>query len=479
MAQPTHCIHSTFGLHCCLLFLLASQEAGAITFQELWNTGDSPASDHLFPPTSGFVYNAPSDHTALQSGYSPLDLTKSTEAHKLKHNCNTTHHLKPIYRPVDNSQNSTSHHEIPPTSEKNPSNQGRDPNVRNGRSIDPTDSTNIHKGLSGVKHVTSAAKNKTTCHTSKSVRGTDKTVTSLGYITSESKSTSSPKRTNPVYNSGTTSAPEGPKDHGEKNTTVHGKTTSAPEGSKDHGEKNTTVHGKTTSAPEVPTGHGEKTIPANSNTTRAQGGPKEHGENVTPVNEKTTRTPAKSTKYGVKATSATETTNPPRNPGESTGKNTATTATIRPPFNVTGGKSVTNTSPGSNKTDVTHEVPIGSFTLSTSHMEPSSIMSEAPGNQNHPYQNKDGSQRGLHAGGMRENDSFPAWAIVIVVLVAVILFLVFLGLIFLITYMMKTRGALIQNREDNGPEDDGSPNSYPVYLMEQQTLGKGQIPSPR
>lgn len=59
-------------------------------------------------------------------------------------------------------------------------------------------------------------------------------------------------------------------------------------------------------------------------------------------------------------------------------------------------------------------------------------MSEAPVNQSHAYQNKDGAQGGLHVGETGDSASFPAWAIVIVVLVAVILLLVFLGLIFLV-----------------------------------------------
>uniref|UniRef100_UPI00165A0157 mucin-like protein 3 n=1 Tax=Halichoerus grypus TaxID=9711 RepID=UPI00165A0157 len=171
--------------------------------------------------------------------------------------------------------------------------------------------------------------------------------------------------------------------------------------------------------------HGEKTTLANGKTTRAREGSKDHGEKTTLANGKTTRAPEASKDHGGKTTSA-----------------------------------------------------IGSFTLTTSHMELSSTMSETPGNKSHPYQNKDGSQRGLHAGGIRKNDSFPAWAIVIVVLVAVILFLMFLGLIILVSYMMKTRHALIQNK-DNDPEDDGGPNSYSVHLMEQQTLGMGQIASPR
>ena len=45
--------------------------------------------------------------------------------------------------------------------------------------------------------------------------------------------------------------------------------------------------------------------------------------------------------------------------------------------------------------------------------------------------------------------------------------------------MTKTRRAPIQNKEDGDPENDGGPNSYPVYLVEQQTLGTGQIASPR
>lgn len=106
-------------------------------------------------------------------------------------------------------------------------------------------------------------------------------------------------------------------------------------------------------------------------------------------------------------------------------------------------------------------------------------MSEAPGNKSHSYQNKDGSQGGLRGSEVEGSDSFPPWAIVIVVLVAVILLLVFLGLIFLVSYLTRTRRALTQNTEDDDPADDAGPNSYPVYLMEQQTLGVGQIPSPR
>ncbi|KAM5262877.1 mucin-like protein 3 [Ctenodactylus gundi] len=107
----------------------------------------------------------------------------------------------------------------------------------------------------------------------------------------------------------------------------------------------------------------------------------------------------------------------------------------------------------------------------------SSTTTEAPDNKSHPHQNNGGSQTGLHAGETGENNPFPAWAIVIVVLVAVILLLVLLGLIFLVFYMTRARHALTRNSEDNDPEDNEGPNSYPVYLMEQQNLGMGQIPS--
>jgi hypothetical protein len=46
-----------------------------------------------------------------------------------------------------------------------------------------------------------------------------------------------------------------------------------------------------------------------------------------------------------------------------------------------------------------------------------------------------------------------------------------------VAFMTRARGTLIQNTEDNDPEDDGGPNSYPVYLMEQQNFNRGQIPS--
>uniref|UniRef100_A0A8C7BIJ4 Mucin-like protein 3 n=1 Tax=Neovison vison TaxID=452646 RepID=A0A8C7BIJ4_NEOVI len=512
MAQPVHCIRSTFGLQCCLLILLASWEAGAI--QRFQKTDESPAPDHLIPSTSGLVYNTPSDHTSLHSGHSLLDISKSIETHKLKRHCNTTHNFKPIYKPTGNSQNSTSDHIVHPTSGKNPSNQGKDPNVQNVRSLNITDSTNTHKGLSGTKDPIPAPRNKTACHKPNIQKmGTGnqhKTVTPSRNInvTLNSKSTASHKIISPVHNlvspesneipnsssgqrktttkvsseskkiperskraedhktspSSRTTVPAGKtemkttepinrstsatenntpvlatlREGGHRTTSAHIHITRLLENSLEHGrgdraEKNTLANGKTTKAPETSMEDAGKTTGAPEET-------KDHAEKITQANERITKTPAKSTKRD---------------------------------------QTVNNTSPGSNKKDITHEVPIGSFTRTTSHMELSFTISETPGNQSHPYQNKDGSHRGLHTGGMSKNDSFPAWAIVIVVLVAVILFLMFLGLIFLVSYMTKTRHARIQNKEDGDPEDDGGPNSYPVYLMEQQTLGTGQIASPQ
>ncbi|XP_069344955.1 mucin-like protein 3 [Eulemur rufifrons] len=204
-----------------------------------------------------------------------------------------------------------------------------------------------------------------------------------------------------------------------------------------------------------------------------------HPENTPLATEKARRTSEKPTVHPKKTTSTIGKTTPvPAKPTENP-ENTAVTKSVRPPVTVAGDKSIASTSPYLHKTEVTHQVPIGSFTLTASRMELSSIMSEASGNKSHQYQNKDGSQGGLHSGQMDENDPFPAWAIVIVILVAVILLLVFLGVVFLVSYVMRTRRGLTQNTQDNDPEDEGGPNSYPVYLMEQQTLGRGQIPSPR
>ncbi|XP_058409968.1 mucin-like protein 3 [Diceros bicornis minor] len=505
MALLDHCIRSILGLQCCLLFLLASREAGATIVQELQKTGESPTSDHLLPPTPHPINTTPSDHTALHSGYSPSDLPKSTETQKPKHRCNTTHRSKPTNKPIDNSGSSTTPHEAPTTSEQKPSNQGKDQIVRNERSADSTNSPNTHTG--SLKYSTPAPKSKTTCHKSKTsqptvTRNSAKTITT-NIITLVSESTTSHKTTNPSHNSLSSETKKTPTSTSEKSTTARStpyQATGIPKRSErdeDHttaADYRTTVESdkkpikttenikETTSAtektqtPAKPTEQGQETTAAHENT-RAPAKPMEQQQETTGAHEKTTRAPEKPTEQRQETTvttSATETIKPTENPA----KNTAATETIRPPVKVTGDKSITNTSPRPNKTEVTYQVPIGSFTATTSSMELSSIISEAPGNQSHPNQNKDDSEGGLNTGESGE-DSFPSWAIVIVILLAVILLLVFFGLIFLVSYMMRTRRALIRNPEDNDPENDVGPNSYPVYLMEQQTLGTSQIPSPR
>nr|BBG43764.1 diffuse panbronchiolitis critical region 1 [Pseudorca crassidens] len=218
-----------------------------------------------------------------------------------------------------------------------------------------------------------------------------------------------------------------------------------------HEGKTTSIHEGSTGAPAKPTGHGGKTKW---------------------THYKNSGAPAESTRHQGKTTLATETIKSPIKHTENSTKVTAATESIRPPVKVTGDTSISTTSPCPKKPEVSRHVSVGSSTATRS------IMSEAP-DKSHPHQNKAGSQGDFHAGERGENDSFPAWAIVIVVLLIVILLLVFLGLIFLVSYLARTHRALTQNTEDNDPEDDGGPISYPVHLMEQRTLGMTQISSPQ
>ncbi|XP_073940910.1 mucin-like protein 3 [Castor canadensis] len=614
MAQPAGGLCSTFGFQCCLLFLLASWELGTSTSQELQKTGEF-LSDHLFPLTQGFIYNIPSESPTLHSGQRLSDLPKLTETHKPKRHCNTTRGSKPTHKPIDTSKTtdhkiSTAHHEALPTSEQNTSSQEKDPVIRNGRSVNLTDSTNTEKISSGEKFPTSAPKSKTTCkpktrktrvtrNSSSTVRPVEKTITTL-----DKKKTTSHEITIPFHNSvnpdvnrktifssekttqatwlsqelQTTRTPETSEraedyrttDASDKsfiNTTRHikettsvsekdtkvpatpveheGKVTLADESTgaqtmpTEHEEKTTSANetttraqatsaeyeGKTISANEIitrtqalptehegkitladettraqvtTTEHEEKTISANELTTRPQVTPTEIGGKITLAQKKTPQILAKPTEFPEEATSTIDkTTTVSGNPivlpkkttlvtetvktsikSTETSKNTAeVTEATRPQLKTTGDKSVTTAFSHLNKTEVIHQGPTNSLKLTTSGMHLSTIMSGTPGNQSHPNQNNDGSSGGLHAGVTGENDSFPAWAIVIVILVAVILLLVFIGLIFLVAFMTRARGTLIQNTEDNDPEDDGGPNSYPVYLMEQQNFNRGQIPS--
>uniref|UniRef100_A0A2K6R876 Mucin like 3 n=1 Tax=Rhinopithecus roxellana TaxID=61622 RepID=A0A2K6R876_RHIRO len=511
MAQMVHSLCSTFGLQCCLLFLLASWEAGANTFQEYQKTGELSTSDDIFPLTPGLVYSIPLDHT-VHSGQRPPELPKSTEIHEQKRHCNTTRYSKPTDKPMDNSKttdhkSSTDNHEAPPSSEENSSNQGTDPMNRNQHSVDPAYSTTTHKESSEKKHTTPAPKSKTNCHkstTGKSMvtRKPDK----IGRPLEKSMSPLDNKHTTSFHNSGNSQTKPKKICFSEKTTAASKttyKTTGTPEESEKTEDYRTTVASdrlltKTTkniheiiSASETqslakPTEHGERT--ANEKTTPSPAEPTENGQRTPFANEKkktrstkekNTPVPEKPTENPRNTTLTTETIKAPVKSTENPEKTAAVTKTIKPPVKVTGDKSLTTTSSHLNKTEVTHQVPTGSFTLTTRRMKLSSITSEAPGNVSHPHLNKNDSHNDIHAGQMGENDSFPAWAIVIVVLLAVILLLVFLGLVFLVSYMMWTRHTLTQNTQDNDPEDEGGPNSYPVYLMEQQNLGMGQIPSPR
>uniref|UniRef100_H0Y0D0 Mucin like 3 n=1 Tax=Otolemur garnettii TaxID=30611 RepID=H0Y0D0_OTOGA len=509
-----HSLSSTFGLQCCLLFLLASWEAGATTFQEWQEAGKSPTSDHSFPLTFSPVYGSPSVHIVLHSGQRLPDLPKSTETQKLKHHCNSTHHSKPMHKPKDNSKvtdqkRSTVDHEAPSTSKQNSSNQGKEPIIRNERSVNSVDFTTTHKESSDKKHLTPDPKRKTcrstTRDSNKTTRPLEKTTITLGNKTNTSHETTLPFHTSD--NSGSNKTPTSSSEKNTAATKTTYKAIRTPQKSEKPDDYRTTVasdtlqikttkyikdtmsatNEKTTSFSANPTQHGDKTTLANEKTTPSPETPMEHPEKSTSVHLKkttlslwkTTPVLTKPTENLEKTTLASETIQISVKSTDNQEKTAAVTKTIRPPVKVTGDKSITTASPSLNKTKVTHLVPIGSFTITASRKELSSMMSEAIGNKNHQNQNKAGSQAGLHPGQMGENDSFPAWAIVIVILVAVILLLVFLGLIFLVSYMMRTRRALTQNTQDNDPEDEGGPNSYPVYLMEQQTLGMGQIPSPR
>uniref|UniRef100_A0A671DJU3 Mucin like 3 n=1 Tax=Rhinolophus ferrumequinum TaxID=59479 RepID=A0A671DJU3_RHIFE len=491
----------------------------AITFQKLHKAGESPTSDHLSPPTPGLVYSTPSDHAALHSRHSPPDRSKLTETHQPKHHCNTTHHLKFIHKPTDNPKSSTTHHVAPPTSEQNHSNQRKDPIIRNGRSVDSADSTETHKKLSDTKFPTQKPKSKTTCSKttkSKTVtrnQNTSVTPSEITTITLDSKRTTSRKTTTVPHNSVNSEINKKPTHYSEKSTTVTKtsyksvRTTERREKTNDHttdaNYKTTVASDKTLTktnkreqpketprAPEKythtqanPTYRGKQSTTAHEEITTPPEMPTESRQNIhtkksTPT-KNTTPFPAKPSENSEKTTLATETIKGSIKPTENPAKNTAATETVRSPVKFTGDKSITTSCCHQEMSESTRLVSIGSFTVSTSSMELSSILSEAPGNKSHPHQNKHGSQGGLHVGETGESDSFPPWAIVIVVLVAVILLLVFLGLIFLVSYMTRTRRALTHTAEDNDPEDDGGPNSYPVYLMEQQTLGVGQIPSSR
>ncbi|XP_038197112.1 mucin-like protein 3 [Arvicola amphibius] len=513
MAQLTSGLCSTFGFLCCLFFLPASWEAGADTVQELQKTGEPKTPDHLLAPTPGLIHKALSFHIDLNP-QRPPELPKSTATQKPKKRCTTVRLTKPVHKSVDNSkatdnQNTTVRHEMTPALEKNATSPGKDPVLRNGRSAHDSKSTNTEKGSEG-RHPTSAPRRRTTCKsTTSKARVTRNSGTPVRPVdTSTGLRTTSHKPTTPSHDSelsrktisSSVTSSEAPK------TSYRTPRTPATSGAEAHRtpfasdkpEQMTTEHIKeTTSASEkttrrttraqaTPTQYESETVSANERTTRAQGMPIEH--DTTLANQKTTQVSAKSTEHPEEATSTTQeatrvsqsptvfwrkttlTTKPIKTPGNPE-KTEAVLVSTQPPVKVTEDKS-TALSPHLHKSETTQQGLLGSVTTRTD------LGSSTPGA--HQQQSSHSSPGGLHAEGARgENNSFPAWAIVVVILMAVIVLLISIGLIFLVACASRTRHVLTtQNSEDFDPEDRGGRNSYPVYLMEQQNLKPSQIPSP-
>ncbi|XP_042539837.1 mucin-like protein 3 [Dipodomys spectabilis] len=468
MAQPAGGLWSTFGFQCCLFFLLASWE---------------------------FAQRSP-------------DLPRSTESQKPKRHCSTTRSSKPVHNPETiGHKNATIHHH---TSEQNISSQGQDPMSRSGRSINHATSPTTRKSPPvnseinmKISHRTPRTPGKSEVAkddgtTSASDRPLIRTTEPIKEITSANEKVTGSHSITTRHVERVTLAGETTKAHPmptveHEETTLAGETTKAhPVPTVEH-EGETTLAGETTKAHPVPTVKHEGETTLADEATRTHAMPVEHGGKTTLTHEKITHVSENSTAYPEETTTPEKATRIIENPTiypknttlttkmvktslkstENPGK-TEVTETTRPPVKITGDKSSPTTCLYVNKTEITHQVLSGSSELTTS-----SILSKTPGNQSLPYPDIDGSQGGLHAGVTRENDSFPAWAIVIVVLVAVILLLVFLGLVFMVSCMTRARHTLTRNAEDNDPEDNEGPNSYPVYLMEQQNLQMSQIPSPQ
>ncbi|NP_001028538.1 mucin-like protein 3 precursor [Mus musculus] len=499
MAQPTSGLYSTFGFFICLLFFPASWEAGANTFQELQKTGEPPKFDHLLPLTQGLTHRASSDQKT--SRQHPPDLPEATATQKAKNQCNTTRLVKPVHTPLDNAKaadygNTTVRHEMPPASEKDLSSQGKHLMARNERSADDPRSTTSENGSDG-KRLTSAPRRNTSCMPS--TRRTSLTTKSgmraspMG--ASASLRTTSQKPTtfhvselirqssSPVY------ATETPRT---SYNTLKTLTTSGPEHhtipfASDKSVQITTEHIKeATSASEITrtqstfTKYEGKTSPASESSSQAQVLPIKHhttsaSENTIPVSAKSTPSTEKATKptasptvFQRKTIVATKTVRATR-----TSERTPVFLETTQPAKATEDKSSTVPS-HVHKTETMHQGTVGSLTSRTN-------LGLSTSEAHYPQQSTHSLPGGLHAAGETgENNSFPVWAIVIVILMAVIILLVFIGLILLVSCASRARHVLTQNSEEPEPqpEDKGSRNSYPVYLMEQQNLNLNQIPSP-
>ncbi|CAO2609216.1 Mucin-like protein 3 [Lemmus lemmus] len=492
MAQLTSSLCSTFGFLCCLFFLPASWEAGANTVQELQKTGEPSTSDHLLTLPPGLTHKALSVHTDLNPRQQAPDLPTSTATQKPKKRCTTVRLDKPVHKSVDSSkatdnQNTTVRHEITPALEKNATSPEKDPVIWNGRSADDPKSTNTEKGSEG-SHPTSAPRRRTTCKT----RVTRNSGTPARPVdTSTGVRTTSHKPTTPSHDSelsrkttsSTVKSSEAPRI---SYRTPRTPATSGAEAHRtpfvsDKPDQITTEHIKEIISASEKITRSQTTATeheTNERTTRAQVMPIEH--DTTLANQKTTQVSAKSTEHPEEATRVSQrptvcrkttlTTKPIKAPGNPE-KTVAVLASTWPPVKVTEDKS-TVLSPHLHKSETTHQGPLRSVTTRT---DLGFSTSEA-----HQWQTSHSSPGGLHAAGARgENKSFPAWAIVVVILLAVIVLLISIGLIFLVACASRTRPVLTtQNPEDFDPEDRGGRNSYPVYLMEQQNLKPSQIPSP-
>ncbi|XP_021079494.1 mucin-like protein 3 [Mesocricetus auratus] len=573
MAQLTSGFCSTFGFICCLLFLPASWEAGANTFQGPQKTGEPSTPDHLLTLTPGLPHRSPSAHADLDPGQRPSALPKSTVTQKPKKPCNTVRFAKPVHKPIDNSkaadnQNTTAHHEMTPAVEKNASSQRRDPMTRNGRSADDPKSTNTEKA-SGGSQSTSAPRRRTTCKsTTSKIRVTRNSDTASRPVdTSTRQRTTSYKPTTPSHDSelsrkttpssGKSSGaprtshrtPRTPAtteagdhrtpftsdkpvqittEHTKEITSAGDKTTRTQVTLEDHEGENISTSDRTTGSHATATQSEREPQPASDRTTRsratatqserepqpasdrttgAQATSTEHegetisanerttgtqlmplGPDTTPAQVKTTRVSAKSTEHPEEAApTPQEATQDSESPTVFWRKTTPATVAIRttgnpektvavlattgPPARTTEGKS-TARSPHFHKTETTRRGLLGSVTTRTD-------LGPVPSETQHPQQSSHSSPGGLHAAGAsRDGSSFPAWAIVVVILLAVIVLLICIGLIVLVACAWRTRRVPAQDSEDFDPEDRGGRNSYPVYLMEQQNLKPNQIPSP-
>ncbi|XP_031203156.1 mucin-like protein 3 [Mastomys coucha] len=515
MAQPTSGLYSTFGFFICLLLLPASWEAGANTFQELQKAGEPSTSNYQRPLTPGLTHRAPSDHKT--SGQHPPDLPEATAIQKPPNRCNTTRLVKPVHKPTDNTKaadygNTAAHHEMPPASEKNLSSPAKHPMARNERSADNPKSTNSERKSDG-RSLTSAPRRSTTCISStrrtrvtRRTSGTlvtrtsgtpvSPTETSTRLRTTSQKPTTSHDSELNIKGSSPVKPTEAPKTSymtpktpttsGAEHHTVPFTSDKSVQITTEHIKEATSAREKTTRTQSTSTELEGKTESASESTSQARVLPVEH--HTTSASENMTQVAAKSTKRPEEATSSTErATKAPESPTVFQRKTTVANKTVKATGTPektsvilettrpvkTSEDTSTAPSPRFPKTETTHQGTVGSV---TSRMNPGAITSET----HHSQQSTHSPAGGLHAAGERgENNSFPAWAIVIVILMAVIILLIVLGLILVVSCASRARHVLTQNsEEDDEPEDKGGRNSYPVYLMEQQNLKPNQIPSP-